>query len=87
MYYLYIIKSQGKNWYYVGITDNPAQRLKEHNLGKTKSTKPYRPFDLVYTESYTSKTECRRRELFIKNNHAAKQALIEHINTALSSNG
>ena len=87
MYYLYILKSQVKKWYYVGVSDNPTKRLIEHNFGKTKSTKPYRPFDIVYTETYTSKTECRKRELFIKNNHAAKQALIDLINVASSSNG
>ncbi len=87
MYYLYILKSRIKNWYYVGMTDNKEKRLNQHNAGKTKSTKPYRPFDMVYTEGYNNKTECRKRELFIKNNHAAKQALIDQINMALSSNG
>ena len=61
------------------MTDNKTKRLLQHNSGKTKSTKPFRPFDLVYTEEYTSKTECRKRELFIKNNHALKSALIEKI--------
>lgn len=87
MYYLYILKSKIKNWYYVGITDDTEKRLIQHNAGKTKSTKPYRPFDMVYIERYTNKTECRKRELFIKNNHAAKQGLIDQINKALSSNG
>ena len=87
MYYIYFLKSRVKDWYYVGMTDNPPKRLVEHNLGKTKSTKPFRPFDLVYTEGYTSKTECRKRELFIKNNHAVKQDLIDRISMALSSNG
>ncbi len=87
MYYLYILKSKNKNWYYVGITDSLIKRLAEHNSGKTRSTKPYRPFEIVYTEEFESKSECRKRELFIKNNHAAKQALIQRINMALSSNG
>lgn len=87
MYQIYIIKSQGKNWYYVGMTENLEERLKSHNAGKTKSTKPYRPFEIVYIENYDSKSECRKRELFIKKNHAAKSALISQINMALSSNG
>ena len=69
------------------MTDDVSKRLIEHNLGKTKSTKGYRPFKIVYTENYENKTECRQRELFIKNNHAAKQAIVDSINMALSSNG
>ncbi|MEO8065486.1 MAG: GIY-YIG nuclease family protein [Candidatus Doudnabacteria bacterium] len=87
MHYLYILKSQSKDWYYVGMTDNLKKRLAQHNLGKTKSTKPYRPFKIVYTETYQSKTECRKRELFIKNNHAAKQAIVENMYMVPSSNG
>jgi putative endonuclease len=79
MYYIYILKSRAKDWYYVGMTDNTTKRLLQHNSGKTKSTKPFRPFDMVYIENYDSKAECRKRELFIKNNHALKSALIEQI--------
>ncbi len=87
MYYLYILKSRSANWYYVGITDNVSRRIFEHNKGKTKSTKAFVPLDLVYSESYDNKTNCRKREIFLKKNHAAKKALIEKINMALSSNG
>jgi putative endonuclease len=76
MYYIYILKSKVKDWHYVGMTDNTAKRLLEHNAGKTRSTKPFRPFEMVHTESYNSKVECRKRELFIKNNHALKKSLI-----------
>jgi predicted GIY-YIG superfamily endonuclease len=51
---------------YVGMSDDPSRRLLEHNNGKTKSTKAYRPFDMAYTEPFTSKADCRKRELFIK---------------------
>jgi putative endonuclease len=30
-YYVYILHSQKLNRYYVGTTDNPANRLMEHN--------------------------------------------------------
>ncbi|HYV33461.1 MAG TPA: GIY-YIG nuclease family protein [Candidatus Limnocylindria bacterium] len=76
MYYLYILKSQIKEWYYVGITDDKTKRLNEHNSGKTRSTKAYRPFDIVYAESYNDKAECRKREILIKKNHALKKSLI-----------
>ena len=76
MYYIYILKSRKKDWYYVGMTDNIVKRLSQHHAGKTQSTKPFRPFDIVYTEKYDSKTECGKRELCIKNNHAVKKSLI-----------
>jgi putative endonuclease len=76
MYYVYIIKSLNKNWHYVGSSNEPGERLKQHNAGLTKSTKHYAPFKLIYTESYNTLTECLKREKFIKKNHALKKALI-----------
>lgn len=43
MYYVYILKSSLNQRYYVGHTDNLEKRLKQHNAGRTPSTKPYRP--------------------------------------------
>ena len=79
MYYIYILKSKVKRWYYVGMTDDTNKRLMQHNSGLTKSTRPYKPFDIVYTEKYVDKITCRKRELFIKNNHALKKDLINQI--------
>jgi len=55
-----------KDWYYVGMPDDPNRRVLQHNLGKTKSTKPFRPYDIVYTESYESKTECENASCLLK---------------------
>ena len=75
MYYLYILRSEQKNWKYIGITDNLTKRLQEHNAGKTKSTKPYRPFVIIYTEKFESKTEARVREIFLKKNFKAREEI------------
>ncbi|MBU0646052.1 GIY-YIG nuclease family protein [Patescibacteria group bacterium] len=66
MYYLYIIESIECGRWYIGISENPERRLREHNSGKTRSTKPYQPYRLVYSEEYKTKTEARKRELQIK---------------------
>jgi len=66
MWYVYIIKSLKFNKYYTGHTKNLEKRIKEHNLGKTKSIKHYIPFRLVYSEQYGSKQEAYRREMQIK---------------------
>ncbi len=75
MYYLYILKSLSKDWHYIGSTGNLEKRLKEHNQGKTRSTKSYLPFTLFYSEEYSTKTEARKRENFLKKNYKAKQEI------------
>ena len=61
MWYVYILKSKGNEWYYVGSTKNLKQRFKEHNKGKNQSTKAYAPFVL---DAYVAvKTEGKAREL------------------------
>jgi len=67
MNFVYILISENKNnWSYVGCTGNLEQRFKDHQSGKVKSTKGYRPLKLVYSEECNNKTEARERELFLK---------------------
>ncbi|MBU0612160.1 GIY-YIG nuclease family protein [Patescibacteria group bacterium] len=66
MYYTYIIKSKTRNYIYVGITSNTERRFLEHNNGKNKTTKPYKPFDLLLKESYSTRGEARKREIYLK---------------------
>lgn len=66
MFYIYIIKSIHKNYNYLGATNNLDQRLSDHNNGRSKSTKPYRPFILFYKEEYKTLSEARKREWFLK---------------------
>lgn len=65
-YYVYILYSQLKNRYYIGYTHNPEERLIEHNLGATTSTRPGRPWTLVYTEEFEDKSSAIKREAEIK---------------------
>ncbi len=61
MWYVYVLKSKGHNWNYVGSTDNLKKRFNEHNRGVNKSTKAYAPFEL---NAYIAvKTEKKAREL------------------------
>jgi len=57
MYFVYILKSVSKDKYYIGSSSNVQKRLDEHNRGKTRSTKPYAPYELVYTEAYKTRSE------------------------------
>ena len=66
MYYVYIIKSEINGSLYKGLSINPARRIKEHNSGKTKSTRPYRPWKIVLIEEFENLVEARNREKYLK---------------------
>jgi putative endonuclease len=65
-YYTYILYSQSRDRYYIGSTTNLEQRLIRHNAGATPSTKAGRPWVIVYTEAFDSKTEALKRENYLK---------------------
>lgn len=65
-YYTYALKSLGRNYIYVGITDNPIRRLNEHNSGYNKTTKPYAPFKTLLVEEYPDRITARKREKYLK---------------------
>ncbi len=66
MYYVYILKSKKVNRFYIGHTGNLKRRLEEHNFGKTRSTKAFVPWEIVYIEKFLTKTEAYNRETEIK---------------------
>ena len=66
MYYVYALKSVKHNRIYIGFTIDLNARLKEHNSGKTKSTKFYGPWDLFYSEELNSRGDARKREKILK---------------------
>lgn len=38
----------------------------EYNSGKNKTTKPYLPFQIIYTEEFETRVEARLREKYFK---------------------
>ncbi len=66
MYFVYIIKSVKNGRYYTGFTSNLELRIKQHNDGQTKSLKNRGPFEIVFTQTYNTALEARRREIEIK---------------------
>ena len=65
-YFIYVLKSCVSKRFYIGCTSDLQKRLLSHNQGKTKSTKPYKPWELVYSEKFESKTEAFKREWHLK---------------------
>lgn len=66
MFQVYVLKSKNFDKSYVGSTNNLDRRIKEHNSGKHNFTKKFMPWKIIYTEQYTSESEARRREKFLK---------------------
>ncbi len=66
MYYVYIVQSEITHKLYKGSTFDLKQRLSEHNSGTVTATKAGRPWRLIYYEAFSSKTDARREELFLK---------------------
>ena len=66
MYKVYAIKSKGRNYIYVGITSNLEERIQRHNNGREKTTRAYRPFELIYSEDQPTREEARKREKYFK---------------------
>ena len=65
-YTVYVLKSDRTGRYYVGCTKDLGLRLQQHNKGMTKSTKGFRPWQVIYVEKYNSLGEARQRETQIK---------------------
>ena len=66
MAYLYILKSSKYNRNYTGVTEDIEKRLAKHNSGLVKSTKHWAPWVIVYTETYLTLSEAKKREWFLK---------------------
>ena len=64
MQFVYVLRSEKEGRFYVGMTENIKRRIKEHNNGKSKSTKGYTPWILFFCEEYETR-ELVRKEKFI----------------------
>jgi putative endonuclease len=66
MFHVYILYSQAHNRFYIGQTNNIEKRIIRHNSGYVKSTKHYRPWKVLLSETYNSRKEAMNRETQIK---------------------
>ena len=65
-FFVYILLSQDNKHWYIGSSSNPEIRLKKHNSDSSRSTKPYRPWKIVYKEKFFTRSEAVKREMFLK---------------------
>jgi putative endonuclease len=74
-HYVYILKSINFKRHYIGYTVDIKKRVKEHNIGNTKSTRPFKPWKLIYYEEFNDKSEAYKREWHLKHPKGYKEKL------------
>ncbi|MCF8322272.1 MAG: GIY-YIG nuclease family protein [Flavobacterium sp.] len=65
-YFVYVLKSELDGRPYKGHTENIDKRIKEHNSGRIISTKGYKPWKLVYFQTFQTRGEAVLREKYFK---------------------
>ncbi|MCF6270963.1 MAG: GIY-YIG nuclease family protein [Melioribacteraceae bacterium] len=66
IYFTYILRSLKDGIHYYGSTSNLENRLKIHNSGKSKFTKGHRPWEIIYSEKFETRSDAMKREMFFK---------------------
>lgn len=64
MWYVYAILSEVNGFIYVGMCMDLERRLREHNAGKSKFTKAYLPWKLIFKELVGKREGKSEREIF-----------------------
>ncbi|MEP2668102.1 MAG: GIY-YIG nuclease family protein [Cyclobacteriaceae bacterium] len=73
MYFIYIIYSSEYGKYYVGYSNDPFRRLKQHNTATKTFTSKYRPWELATIFACSElESEAMRIEKFIKKQKSRK---------------
>lgn len=67
MYQVYVLYSKDHDKIYIGYTSNLEERIESHNHLATKGwTIKYRPWEMLYTESFEETTRTMNREKQLK---------------------
>ena len=71
MYHVYILQNP-HNKFYIGHTNNLAERMIRHQEDRSPYTRKKGPWRLVYSESYLTRAQAYRREREIKRKKSAE---------------
>ena len=85
MFFVYILISEKDRRLYIGLSENVARRLDQHNSGFVIATKNRRPFKLLLTESYSELADAKRRDKYFKGGNGHNNLKIQ-IQDALMKN-
>jgi len=82
MYYVYVLLSQKKKSLYIGYTKDLKKRLIDHNSGKSRATKPFIPYKLIFYEAFLSRKDAKAREVYLKSGWGLRS--LKKINRSIS---
>jgi putative endonuclease len=72
MFYTYLLQSTQNNTLYTGYTADLKNRIREHNQGLNQSTRPHRPWKLIYYEACLNEQDAKRRERYLKTSQGSR---------------
>ena len=84
MFYAYILLSSKSHIFYFGSANDLRLRLKQHNNGDVKSTKPHAPWKLVWYGAFETEGQARDFERYLKNGSGKALAYKRLISVALT---
>ncbi len=83
MHYCYILLSSKSHIFYFGFAKDLKLRLKQHNTGEVKSTKPYIPWKLVWYGAFETEKQARDFEQYLKTGSGKAFAYKRFVSVAL----
>jgi len=66
MYYVYILRSVNFDQNYIGFTKDLKTRLTDHNDGRSKHTKKFKPWNLITYIAFENEFKARAYEEYLK---------------------
>ncbi|MCK4664101.1 MAG: GIY-YIG nuclease family protein [Bacteroidales bacterium] len=72
-YFVYILKSEKNESFYIGQTNNLSQRIDRHNKGFEKYTKKFTPWKLFFSTELDSRAKAITLERKLKNLKSRKK--------------
>ncbi|GAX61692.1 excinuclease ABC subunit C [Candidatus Scalindua japonica] len=84
MHYCYILLSLKSHIFYSGSTKNLKARIKLHNEGKVKSTKPHLPWELVWYGAFETEKQSKNFEKYLKSGSGKAFAYKRLVSVALA---
>lgn len=71
-YYTYVLQSKKDQSLYIGYTSDLKNRFKQHNEGKNRATKPFRPYKLIFYEAFLNRIDAKDREEYLKSGYGRR---------------
>jgi putative endonuclease len=66
VYYFYVLRSLKNSKLYLGFTPNLKERIKSHNAGENKATKPNIPYELIFYSAFNNEKDAVNCEQYFK---------------------